>query len=216
MVTSAGLAAVAPTLARHGNGHRRDAGPELLEARRSAVSQGCRGSDGTFAGIRASGTAGALVPDQPDARMRPDPVFDAAVLTKILAVGPWRPAGGQRPRRPLGTYWPGTTGHPLGAATARLLLTRTADVPPRAQLRDLVRHSPEGRPRRRPPRGPAPAAGRGPRCGPLPTDLATKSARTEVDQPGVVLSLLARLDNRALHGRPFRIPWSAWKRRMRG
>ncbi len=66
--------------------------------------------------------------------MLPDTVFDVASLTKILAV--WSTVGtlwedGLLPLdEPLGAFWPEVTGHPLGRATARNLLTHTAGLPP--------------------------------------------------------------------------------------
>ncbi|MER8186971.1 serine hydrolase domain-containing protein [Kitasatospora sp. NPDC094015] len=96
---------------------------------------------GDATGTHASGTVGVLDPAQPDEPMRADTVFDVASLTKILAV--WSTIGalwqdGLLPLdEPLGVFWPEVTGHPLGRATARNLLTHTAGVPLRAQLRNL-------------------------------------------------------------------------------
>ncbi len=73
--------------------------------------------------------------------MQPDTIFDVASLTKILAV--WSAIGalwenGSLPLdEPLGTFWPEVTAHPLGQVTARHLLTHTAGVPLRAQLKNL-------------------------------------------------------------------------------
>lgn len=73
--------------------------------------------------------------------------FDAASLTKILAV--WSSIGTLWQDRildldaPLGTFWNEVTGHPLGAATARQLLTHTAGVPLRAQLKNLYGTEPK-------------------------------------------------------------------------
>jgi CubicO group peptidase (beta-lactamase class C family) len=96
---------------------------------------------GDSVGIRASGTTGVLDPDKPETRMRPDTVFDAASLTKILAV--WSSIGALWEDSvldldaPLGTLWPEVTDRPLGMVTARQLLTHTAGVPLRAQLKNL-------------------------------------------------------------------------------
>ncbi len=38
---------------------------------------------------------------------------------------------------PLGTFWDEAAGHPLGAVTGRQLLPHTADLPLRAQLKNL-------------------------------------------------------------------------------
>ena len=96
---------------------------------------------GDASGTRASGTAGLLDPARPGEPMRPDTLFDVASLTKILAV--WSTIGtlwqdGRLPLdEPLRGLWPEVTGHPLGQATARQLLTHTAGVPLRAQLKNL-------------------------------------------------------------------------------
>ncbi|MFJ6623095.1 serine hydrolase domain-containing protein [Kitasatospora sp. NPDC091335] len=96
---------------------------------------------GDAAGTRASGTVGVLDPDQPNTLMHLDTVFDVASLTKILAV--WSTIGalwedGRLPLdQPLGGFWPEVTGRPLGQVNARSLLTHTAGVPLRAQLKNL-------------------------------------------------------------------------------
>ncbi|MFD8778850.1 serine hydrolase domain-containing protein [Streptomyces sp. NPDC059916] len=113
----------------------------LDEGVRDKVYPGAVWAVGDSLGIRASGATGVLDPDEPEARMRLDTVFDAASLTKILAV--WSSIGALWEDSvldldaPLGTFWPEVTGHPLGAATARQLLTHTAGVPLRAQLKNL-------------------------------------------------------------------------------
>jgi CubicO group peptidase (beta-lactamase class C family) len=113
----------------------------LDEGVRDKVYPGAVWAVGTATGTRASGATGVLDPDQPDVRMRQDTVFDAASLTKILAV--WSSIGTLWQDgildldAPLGTFWNEVTGHPLGAATARHLLTHTAGVPLRAQLKNL-------------------------------------------------------------------------------
>ncbi|MGV9386142.1 serine hydrolase domain-containing protein [Nonomuraea sp. NPDC003707] len=86
-----------------------------------------------------SGVCGMTAPGQ--AAMRLDTVFDVASLTKILAV--WAVIGTlwhdqQLPLDdPLATFWPEVAGYPLGQVTARQLLTHTAGVPSRANLRAL-------------------------------------------------------------------------------
>ncbi|MFJ8269597.1 serine hydrolase domain-containing protein [Streptomyces sp. NPDC094154] len=96
---------------------------------------------GDAGGIRIQGVAGALDPDEPDVPMRADTVFDAASLTKILAVwssiGALWEGGALDLDQPLGTFWLEVTGHPLGAVTARQLLTHTAGLPLRSQLKNL-------------------------------------------------------------------------------
>ncbi|WP_327688165.1 serine hydrolase domain-containing protein [Streptomyces tubercidicus] len=96
---------------------------------------------GNATGTTAAGTAGVLDPAEPDIPMQPDTVFDVASLTKILAV--WSTIGtlwedASLPLDdPLGSFWPQVTVHPLGQVTARQLLTHTAGVPLRAQLKNL-------------------------------------------------------------------------------
>ncbi|WP_042434109.1 serine hydrolase domain-containing protein [Streptacidiphilus anmyonensis] len=96
---------------------------------------------GDAAGTHANGTVGLLDPTRPDEPMRLDTVFDVASLTKILAV--WSTIGslwedGRLPLdEPLDGLWPEVTGYPLGQVTARQLLTHTAGVPLRAQLKNL-------------------------------------------------------------------------------
>ncbi|MFI6886739.1 serine hydrolase domain-containing protein [Streptosporangium canum] len=92
-------------------------------------------------GLLHSGTCGLADPTDPEQPMRSDTVFDVASLTKILAV--WACVGalwqdGMLPLdEPLGAFWPEVTGHPLGHVTARQLLTHTAGLPLRANLRNL-------------------------------------------------------------------------------
>ncbi|MFD8079524.1 serine hydrolase domain-containing protein [Streptomyces sp. NPDC059718] len=96
---------------------------------------------GDATGTSASGAVGLLDPTRPAHPMRTDTVFDVASLTKILAV--WSTIGclWQDDRlpldEPLGGFWSEVTGHPLEQVTARQLLTHTAGVPLRAQLKNL-------------------------------------------------------------------------------
>jgi CubicO group peptidase (beta-lactamase class C family) len=102
---------------------------------------------GDASGTRASGSVGLLDPDRPGEPMRMGTVFDVASLTKILAV--WSTIGTlwQEDRlpldQPLGEIWPEVTGQPLGQVTARQLLTHTAGVPLRAQLKNLYGTDPQ-------------------------------------------------------------------------
>lgn len=102
---------------------------------------------GNAAGTLASGTTGVLDPDRPDVHMQADTVFDAASLTKILAV--WASIGALWEdsvldlERPLGAFWSEVTGHPLGQVSARQLLTHTAGLPLRAQLKSLYGADPK-------------------------------------------------------------------------
>ncbi|MGW4979218.1 serine hydrolase domain-containing protein [Streptomyces mirabilis] len=113
----------------------------LDEGVRNKVYPGAVWAVGDAASIRASGVTGVLDPDEPHVKMRPDTVFDAASLTKILAV--WSSIGALWEDSvldldaPLGTLWPEVTDRPLGVVTARQLLTHTAGVPLRAQLKNL-------------------------------------------------------------------------------
>ncbi|WP_406336266.1 serine hydrolase domain-containing protein [Streptomyces sp. NBC_00203] len=113
----------------------------LDEGVRDKVYPGAVWAAGDAAGIRAQGTTGVLDPNEPDVPMRADTVFDAASLTKILAVwssiGALWEDGALDLDQPLGSFWPEVTGHPLGSVTARQLLTHTAGVPLRAQLKNL-------------------------------------------------------------------------------
>jgi len=96
---------------------------------------------GDAAGTAASGTVGLLDPTRVAEPMQADTPFDVASLTKILAV--WAAIGtlwenGRLPLdEPLGGLWSEVAGRPLGQVTARQLLTHTAGVPLRAQLKNL-------------------------------------------------------------------------------
>ncbi|WP_153813621.1 serine hydrolase domain-containing protein [Streptomyces sp. SUK 48] len=113
----------------------------LDEGVRDKVYPGAVWAVGDAHAIRAHGTTGVLDPGEPDVPMRTDTVFDAASLTKILAVwssiGALWEDGALNLDQPLGGFWPEVTGHPLGAVTARQLLTHTAGLPLRAQLKNL-------------------------------------------------------------------------------
>ncbi|UUU28098.1 serine hydrolase domain-containing protein [Streptomyces sp. DSM 40750] len=119
----------------------------LDEGVRDKVYPGAVWAVGDASGIRAQGTTGVLDPDEPNAPMRPDTVFDAASLTKILAV--WSSVGALWEEgkldldSPLGEFWAEVDGHPLAPVTARQLLTHTAGVPLRAQLKNLYGTDPQ-------------------------------------------------------------------------
>lgn len=93
-----------------------------------------------------TGMAGLLNPDQPGRPVRPDSLYDLASLTKILStwstVGTLWEAGQLDLDRPLGSYWPQTADHQIGSLTAHQLLTHTAGLPPRAQLKALYGSAP--------------------------------------------------------------------------
>ncbi|GHI02751.1 hypothetical protein AQI88_38345 [Streptomyces cellostaticus] len=104
----------------------------LSEGVRDKVHPGAVWAVGDTADIHASGSTGVLDPNDPGAPMRPDTIFDAASLTKILAVwasiGAFWEEGRLDLDTPLGTFWSEVDGHPLGVVTARQLLTHT-DAP---------------------------------------------------------------------------------------
>ncbi|MEV5534997.1 serine hydrolase domain-containing protein [Streptomyces prunicolor] len=119
----------------------------LSEGVRDKVYPGAVWAVGDAAGTHVHGTTGVLDPEQPDVPMRPDTVFDAASLTKILAawssIGSLWEEGKLDLDSPLGTFWPEVEGHALGSVTARQLLTHTAGVPLRAQLKNLYGSDPQ-------------------------------------------------------------------------
>ncbi|WP_037906055.1 serine hydrolase domain-containing protein [Actinacidiphila yeochonensis] len=198
---------------------------QLLEdGVRDKVYPGAVWGLGTADGALAGGAVGCPDPDRPEQKTRLDTVFDTASLTKILAV--WSSVGalwtdGTLPLdEPLGSFWPEVEGHPLGLVTVRNLLTHTAGLPLRAQLRNLYGTDPAAvragvlhEALHRPPgeaveytdraalilgylaehlsgqpldrlaltRTWGPLGMTGTRFGPLPADLAARSAPTELD-----------------------------------
>ncbi|WP_370131304.1 serine hydrolase domain-containing protein [Streptacidiphilus sp. EB103A] len=199
---------------------------QLLDAGvRDRAYPGAVWAHGNAAGTLASGAVGLLDPRRPEAVMGPDTIFDVASLTKILAV--WSAIGALWTDdllpldEPLGGLWPEVDGHPLSRVTARNLLTHTAGVPLRAQLKHLYGTDPATirtgvlhEALHRPPgqaveytdraalilgylaehlsgqaldqiaqtRAWGPLGMTGTRFGPLPTDLAARSAPTELDR----------------------------------
>ncbi|WP_298331316.1 serine hydrolase domain-containing protein [Haloactinopolyspora sp.] len=95
------------------------------------------GPDGT----RSWGATGLLDPADPRAPMAPDTVFDLASLTKIIVVwstiGALWEAGDIGLEDSLATHLPEVRGHDLADVTVIQLLTHTAGVPSRANLRAL-------------------------------------------------------------------------------
>ena len=114
---------------------------------RKEVYPGAVWAVGDADGTRASGTVGVLDPDRPDEPMLLDTIFDVASLTKILAVwstiGTLVEEGKLDLRAPLGTFWDEVAGHPLARATAHHLLTHTAGLPLRANLKNLYGTDPQ-------------------------------------------------------------------------
>jgi CubicO group peptidase (beta-lactamase class C family) len=114
---------------------------------RDKVYPGAVWAAGDANSTTASGAVGLLDPDEPDHPMRLDTVFDIASLTKILAVwstiGTLVEAGKLQLDAPLGTFWPETEGHLLAEVTAHQLLTHTAGLPLRANLRNLYGTDPQ-------------------------------------------------------------------------
>lgn len=119
----------------------------LHDGVRDKVYPGAVWAAGDSHGIAASGTAGVLDPERPSEPMRHDTVFDVASLTKILAVwstiGCLVEDGKLQLDTPLGDFWPEVHGHPLAQVTARHLLTHTAGVPLRANLKNLYGTDPQ-------------------------------------------------------------------------
>lgn len=113
----------------------------LSEGVREKVYPGAVWAFGDADGVQAAGATGVLDPDEPDVKVGSDTVFDAASLTKILSV--WASIGALWEERaldldaPLGSFWDEAAAHPLGAVTAHQLLTHTAGLPLRAQLKNL-------------------------------------------------------------------------------
>lgn len=119
---------------------------------------------GDSGGARATGTTGVLAPYEPDVKMRLDTVFDAASLTKILAV--WASIGalwedsGLDLDAPLGSFWDEAASHP----------PRIRDHPPTPDphhrppspgpSEEPLRHRPCRHQPRGPARSPQPAARR--------------------------------------------------------
>ncbi|MFD8810808.1 serine hydrolase domain-containing protein [Streptomyces sp. NPDC059627] len=121
---------------------------QLLHAGvRDKVYPGAVWAIGDNQDTHASGTAGVLDPAQPDEPMRHDTTFDVASLTKILAVwssiGTLVEDGKLQLDAELGDFWPEVNGYPLAQVTARHLLTHTAGVPLRANLKNLYGTDPQ-------------------------------------------------------------------------
>lgn len=92
-------------------------------------------------GATTGGELGLLDPIDQAQPMKPDTIFDIASLTKVIAVwsviGTLWEDGALRLEDSLAVLLPGLADAPLGQVTVHQLLTHTAGVPPRAQLRAL-------------------------------------------------------------------------------
>ncbi|MFF5929093.1 serine hydrolase domain-containing protein [Streptomyces hydrogenans] len=119
----------------------------LQDGVRDRVYPGAVWAVGNASGTTASGAVGLLYPTRPDEPMRLDTVFDIASLTKIVAVwaviGTLVEEGKLQLHTPLGTFWPEVTGHPLAQVTTHELLTHTAGLPLRANLKNLYGTDPQ-------------------------------------------------------------------------
>ncbi|PZF86484.1 serine hydrolase domain-containing protein [Jiangella anatolica] len=113
----------------------------LTRAVDTAVFPGAVWAVGDPDGIRDQGARGLLDPSTPDDPMRSDTLFDLASLTKIVTVwagiGTLWEDGTLNLDRPLVDYLPDLDGHDLASVTAQHLLTHTAGVPARANLKAL-------------------------------------------------------------------------------
>ncbi|WP_435971622.1 serine hydrolase domain-containing protein [Streptomyces sp. Qhu_M48] len=119
----------------------------LGEAVRAGVCPGMVWAVGDARTTLSEGAVGLLDPARPGEPMRADTLFDVASLTKILAVwavtGTLVDAGKLDLTAPLGGYWPEAAGRPLADVTAHHLLTHTAGMPLRANLRHLYGSDPQ-------------------------------------------------------------------------
>jgi CubicO group peptidase (beta-lactamase class C family) len=102
---------------------------------------------GDASGQQAGGALGLLDPADPATPMTARTVFDMASLTKIMAV--WAGIGALWEDHqlalddPLAALMPALAGYPLGQVTVRHLLTHTAGVPLRANLKALYGTEPD-------------------------------------------------------------------------
>ncbi|MFJ7987314.1 serine hydrolase domain-containing protein [Streptomyces sp. NPDC096351] len=119
----------------------------LSDAVRAGVCPGMVWAVGDARTTLSAGAVGLLDPADPGGPMRDDTLFDVASLTKILSVwavtGVLVDAGKLDLTAPLGDYWPEAAGRPLADVTAHHLLTHTAGLPLRANLRHLYGSDPQ-------------------------------------------------------------------------
>ncbi|GAA3624769.1 serine hydrolase domain-containing protein [Nonomuraea rosea] len=113
----------------------------LRQGIQQQIYPGAVWATGNADGISHSGSSGLLDPHDPAHPTTRDTVFDIASLTKITAV--WSAIGllWQQQRLslddPLAALIPDLAGYPLAPVTVRQLLTHTAGVPLRANLKSL-------------------------------------------------------------------------------
>lgn len=114
---------------------------------RDKIYPGAVWAIGDRTGNMVIGAPGVLDPERPDEPMRHDTVFDIAGLTEILAVwstiGSLVEDGKLHLDDQLGDFWSEVSGHPLGRVTTRHLLTHTAGLPLRTELKNLYGADPE-------------------------------------------------------------------------
>ncbi|MEU7031969.1 serine hydrolase domain-containing protein [Streptomyces sp. NPDC046275] len=117
----------------------------LQDGVRAGVFPGAAWAVGDAGGALAGGGVGALVPGGEP--VGADALFDLASLTKVIAVWPVVGAlvedGKLALDVPLADFWPETAGHPVGDVTPLQLLTHTAGLPLRANLRALYGSDPQ-------------------------------------------------------------------------
>lgn len=119
----------------------------LQEGVRSRAFPGAVWAVGDAGGTAAGGAVGVLDPARRDEPVRSDTLYDLASLTKVIAVWPvvgtLVEAGKLQLHTPLGTFWPEVAGRPLAPVTPHQLLTHTAGLPLRANLRHLYGTDPQ-------------------------------------------------------------------------
>ncbi|MEV5969872.1 serine hydrolase domain-containing protein [Streptomyces sp. NPDC051921] len=120
----------------------------LQDGVRARVYPGAAWAVGDARGLLAGGAVGVLAPGPAGGGpVRTDSLFDLASLTKVIAVWPvvgtLVGSGKLALDVRLGAFWPEAAGHPLGDVTALQLLTHTAGLPLRANLRALYGTDPQ-------------------------------------------------------------------------
>lgn len=119
----------------------------LRDAVRARAFPGAVWAVGDAGGAVAGGAVGLLDPVRRDEPVRRDSLYDLASLTKVIAVWPvvgtLVEAGKLQLHTPLGTFWPEVAGRPLAPVTPHQLLTHTAGLPLRANLRHLYGTDPQ-------------------------------------------------------------------------